>query len=68
VLELDVHAGPELVEVEACPVDANRVSDSLGFFGARPSLLGHVFFLLELLKICRNNLATSRRLITIGAS
>jgi hypothetical protein len=68
VLELDVHAGPELVEVEACPVDADRVSDSLGFFGGRPSLLGHVFFLPKLLKIFRNSLATSRGLITIGAS
>jgi hypothetical protein len=33
-----------------------------------PSLPGHVFFLVKLLKVCRNSLATSRGLITIGAS
>jgi hypothetical protein len=42
VLELDVHAGPELLEVEATPIDADRVADSLGFFSGSPSLLGRV--------------------------
>jgi len=41
---------------------------ALGFFGGHPSLLGHAFFLLKLLTIWRNSLATSRGLITIGAS
>jgi hypothetical protein len=41
---------------------------ALGFFGGRPSLLGHLFFLLKLLKIWPNSLATSRGLITIRAS
>jgi len=68
VLELDVHAGPELVEVEARPVDADRVADSLGFFGGCPPLLRNVLFLIMLLKIWPNSLATSRGLITIGAS
>ena len=42
VLELHVHPGPELLEVEALPVDADRVADALRLFGRRPSLLRHL--------------------------
>src|SRR5262249_27673799 len=42
VLELDVHAGPKLLEVEARPVDADLVADSLRLFGRRAPLLGHL--------------------------
>src|SRR5205809_7246948 len=35
VLELDVHAGPELREVESAPVDPDRVTDALGPFARR---------------------------------
>jgi hypothetical protein len=33
VLELDVHPGPELFEVEPAPVDSDRVADGVRFLG-----------------------------------
>src|SRR5262245_47950457 len=42
VLELDVHPRSELLELEARPVDADRVADPLRLFACRPPGLGHV--------------------------
>src|SRR5262249_52611144 len=42
VLELDVHACPELLEVEPVPVDADRIPYALGFLGRCPVALGHL--------------------------
>src|SRR6185436_574353 len=41
VLELDVHAVPELLEVEAVPVDTDRVSDASCLLSRRSASLGH---------------------------
>ena len=41
VLELDVHAGPELLEVEAAPVDPDRVTDATGLLARGAACLGH---------------------------
>src|SRR5690349_24977531 len=41
VLELDVHPGAELLEVEAAPVHADLVSNTARFLAAGSSLLGH---------------------------
>src|SRR2546430_1914330 len=42
VLELDVHAGAELLEVEAAPVDADRVADAPGLLARGSPGLSHV--------------------------
>jgi len=42
VLELDVHAGTELLEVVAAPVDADRVADAPGLFSRGSRGLSHV--------------------------
>jgi hypothetical protein len=42
VLELDVHAGPELLEIETAPVDTDRVTDPPGLVAGRSPLLIHV--------------------------
>src|SRR5215472_13080310 len=41
VLELDVHARAELLEIEAVPVDADRVADLARLLGGGSALLGH---------------------------
>jgi hypothetical protein len=42
VLELDVHAGPELFEVETAPVDSDRIAHVPGLRGRRSPGLSHV--------------------------
>jgi hypothetical protein len=42
VLELDVHAEPELLERKAAPVDADLVADAPRLFARRPPSLGHL--------------------------
>jgi hypothetical protein len=41
VLELDVHAGAEELDVEQLPVDADLVADAPGFLERRLVLCGH---------------------------
>src|SRR5919201_1166361 len=41
VLELDVHTGAELLEIEAAPVDADRVADAPRLLERSCALLGH---------------------------
>jgi hypothetical protein len=67
VLELDVHAVPELVEVEAVPVDTDRVSDALCLLGRRSASLGHGLGLKRLV-ICCATRTIARGVTTIGAS
>src|SRR5512133_502430 len=42
VLELDIHPHPELLEVEAAPVDSDRVAHAPCLLGCRPPGLSHV--------------------------
>ena len=41
VLELDVHAGTELLEIESAPVDPDRVADAAGLLACCSPLLSH---------------------------
>jgi hypothetical protein len=42
VFVLNVHAHPELLEIEAIPVDSDRVSDAPRLLGRRSATLRHV--------------------------
>src|SRR5262249_61898131 len=62
VLELDVHPGPELVDVERrrLPVDSDLLADPTRLLGRKPWLLAHRSSLTQLFTRCRaTNAATS---------
>src|SRR5262249_35181476 len=68
VLEFDVHAGAELVDVEAIPVDADRVADARCLLCRRSPWLGHRFLLRASLTSRLTNHTSSRWPMIIGAS
>jgi hypothetical protein len=72
VLELDVHAGAELFEIETIPVDADRVADAAGLLGcgalSRYRLDRFDDFERTRMIICPIARMTAEGVIQIGAS